>query len=123
MTMTMICTFLKTPNCVLLIMRISLTLNTSTTLILNFKTCQKKFISANYLNFFLKTRAKFYGIEMFYSLPDCPPGRLINRKTTKSNSSTEKYARDCHTLYMFTQGEKSGLNEIFDKSKASNENS
>lgn len=51
------------------------------------------------------------------TLPDCPPGRLISRRTTKSNNSSERYARDCHTLYMFTQGEKSGLNVIFDKSK------
>lgn len=36
------------------------------------------------------------------NFPDSPPGRLINRKTTKSNSSTEIYARYSHTLYMFT---------------------
>ena len=29
---------------------------------------------------------------------DCPKGNLINRKTTKSGSSAQKYARDCHTL-------------------------
>lgn len=67
-------------------------------------------------------RTKSCGIETFFTpgqktLPDCPPGRLIRRRTTKSNNSTERYARDCHTLYMFTQGEKSGLNVIFDKSK------
>lgn len=51
--------------------------------------------------------------------PECPQGKLFSRKTTKSNSSTAKYAKDCYILYMFLQGEKSCINEIFDKNKGS----
>ena len=48
---------------------------------------------------------------------DCPKGNLINRKTTKSGSSAQKYARDCHTLYLFTQGDGSNIEQVFDKQK------
>ena len=48
---------------------------------------------------------------------DCPKGNLINRKTTKSGSSEQKYARDCHTLYLFTQGDGSNIEQVFDKQK------
>ena len=50
-------------------------------------------------------------------LSDCPSGKLLNRKTTKRGSSTARYAKDCYILYMFMQGEKSSINEIFDKNK------
>lgn len=46
---------------------------------------------------------------------DCPTGNLINRKTTKASSSAEKYARDCFTLYMFINGEKHGIENVFQK--------
>lgn len=51
--------------------------------------------------------------------PEYPQGKLFSRKSTKSNSSTAKYAKDCYILYMFLQGEKSCINEIFDKNKGS----
>ena len=50
---------------------------------------------------------------------DCPRGSLINRKSTKSSPSTVKYARDCFSLYMFLQGEKFGIENIFDRNKIS----
>lgn len=51
--------------------------------------------------------------------PEYPQAKLFSRKSTKSNSSTAKYAKDCYILYMFLQGEKSCINEIFDKNKGS----
>lgn len=51
---------------------------------------------------------------------DCPTGNLINRKTTKASSSAEKYARDCFTLYMFINGEKHGIENVFEKNRTSN---
>ena len=48
---------------------------------------------------------------------DCPKSNLINRKTTKSGSSAQKYARDCHTLYFFTQDDGSNIEQMFDKQK------
>lgn len=59
----------------------------------------------------LCTRAK--------SQSDCPRGNLINRKSTKSSPSTVKYARDCFTLHMFLQGDKLGIETIFDRNKNS----
>jgi hypothetical protein len=47
----------------------------------------------------------------------CPKGNLINRKGTKNSSIAQKYAKDCHTLYMFTQGDTSGIAYVFDKQK------
>jgi hypothetical protein len=48
---------------------------------------------------------------------ECPQGNLVNRKSTKGGTSAEKYARDCFTLYMFTQSDKSGMEYVFDKTK------
>lgn len=48
---------------------------------------------------------------------ECPQGNLVNRKSTKCGTSAEKYAKDCFTLYMFTQGERSGIEYVFDKNK------
>lgn len=48
---------------------------------------------------------------------DCPNGNLISRKTTKSGSSAQKYARDCYTLHMFIQGDGTGIEHVFDKQK------
>ena len=66
-----------------------------------------------YLNFFQKSvlcsRARLQ--------TNCPKGNLINRKTIKSGSSAQKYARDCHTLYLFTQVNGSNIEQVFDKQK------
>ena len=51
------------------------------------------------------------------NLPDCPSGKLLTRKTTSGGSSISKYAKDCFILYMFQQGEKSCINDIFGKHK------
>lgn len=51
------------------------------------------------------------------SQPDCPSGKLLTRKTTSVGSSITKYAKDCFILYMFLQGEKSCINDIFGKNK------
>ena len=48
---------------------------------------------------------------------ECPKGNLISRKTTKTGSSAQKYARDCYTLHMFMHGELSGVDQVFDKQK------
>lgn len=53
------------------------------------------------------------------TLPDCPPGKLLSRKSTKGGSSITKYAKDCYILYMFLMGDKSCVSEIFDKNKSS----
>jgi hypothetical protein len=37
----------------------------------------------------------------------CPQGNLVNRKSTKGGTNAEKYARDCFTMDMFTQGDRS----------------
>ena len=47
----------------------------------------------------------------------CPVGKLTTRKTTKSGSSSTKYARDCFALYLFCNGDSSHLGDVFDKSK------
>lgn len=111
--MTVICTSLKTPNCLLLILRISMILNTSTTLILNFKTCLKKLLEL----FFWKREqssvvSKCSILTRKKTFPDCPQGRLINRKTTKSNSSTEKYTvkRLSYFVYVYTRREDKIIN-------------
>ena len=83
----------------------------------SYKTCSIVSFSTQiiiaYLNFFQKSvlcsRARLQ--------TDCPKGNLINRKTTKSGSSAQKYARDCHTLYLFTQGDGSNIEQVFDKQK------
>lgn len=46
---------------------------------------------------------------------DCPTGNLIKRKTTKASSCAEKYAKDCFSLYMFTNEDKHGIENIFEK--------
>jgi chromosome segregation ATPase len=51
------------------------------------------------------------------SISDCPKGNLMNRKSTKQSSCAERYARDCYTLNMFINGEKSGIEHVFDKHK------
>lgn len=109
-------------NCLLSRTKVYRTQNISILLIPNFRIYQKKIYVNKSLELLDDDENKFMWYRnVLYSraktLPDCPPGRLISRRTTKSNNSTERYARDCHTLYMFTQGEKSGLNVIFDKSK------
>lgn len=62
----------------------------------------------------LSTRAR--------KLEGCPDGNLINRKTTTKSTSAKKYAHDCHTLYLFLQGDKSGIDTIFDKKKSTANN-
>lgn len=52
---------------------------------------------------------------------DCPTGNLINRKTTKASFSAEKYARDCFTLYMFINGEKHSIENVFEKKNQNKE--
>ena len=51
------------------------------------------------------------------SISDCPKGNLMIRKSTKQSSCAERYARDCYTLNMFINGEKSGIKHVFDKHK------
>ena len=46
---------------------------------------------------------------------DCPKDNLVNRQATKRGSSAQKYARDCHTLYLFIQGDGSNIEQVFDK--------
>lgn len=52
---------------------------------------------------------------------ECPQGNLVNRKSTKCGTSVEKYAKDCFILYMFTQGERSGIEYVFDKNQNTNQ--
>lgn len=47
----------------------------------------------------------------------CSKGNPMNRKSTKSNSSAQKYARDYYTLHMFIQGEAIGVEQGFDIQK------
>jgi len=49
------------------------------------------------------------------SLQGCPTGKLFTRKSTTKSSSTSKYARDCYILYMFLQGDKTQIDEVFRK--------
>ncbi|KAK3087070.1 hypothetical protein FSP39_001227 [Pinctada imbricata] len=51
------------------------------------------------------------------SMEGCPQGNLINRKSTKKSTSAEKIARDCYIINSFICGDKSGIDEVFDKSK------
>jgi hypothetical protein len=52
------------------------------------------------------------------SIYDCPKGNLMIGKSTKQSSCAERYARDCHALNMFINGEKSGIEHVFDKQKS-----
>jgi hypothetical protein len=45
----------------------------------------------------------------------CPKGNLIQRKNTKTNPSSVRYAKDCFALYMFCYGDNSYVFEVFDK--------
>lgn len=45
----------------------------------------------------------------------CPKGNLIQRRTTKGNPSSVRYAKDCYALYMFCNGDTSHLTDVFDK--------
>ena len=56
---------------------------------------------------FLAGRAK--------SIQGCPLGKLITRKSTNKSTSIQKYARDCYTLYMFINGDNTGIEELFRK--------
>lgn len=51
------------------------------------------------------------------NIQGCPTGKLITRKTTKSNISSAKYARDGFALYLFCNGDSSHISDVFDKSK------
>lgn len=62
----------------------------------------------------LSTRAR--------KLEGCPSDNLINRKTTTKSKSAKTYAHNCHTLYLFLQGDKSGIDTIFDKKKSTAHN-
>lgn len=55
----------------------------------------------------LCTRAK--------TIEGCPKGNLIQRRTTKGNPSSVRYAKDCYALYMFCNGDTSHLTDVFDK--------
>lgn len=54
-------------------------------------------------------------------ISECPQGNLVNKKATKCGTSGEKYAKDCLILYLFTQGERSGIECVFDKNKNTNQ--
>ncbi|CAC5358301.1 unnamed protein product [Mytilus coruscus] len=41
--------------------------------------------------------------------------KLYNRKSTTKSTSTSKYARDCYIIYMFLQGDKTQIDEVFRK--------
>ncbi|CAG2193561.1 unnamed protein product [Mytilus edulis] len=49
------------------------------------------------------------------SIQGCPTGKLNNRKSTTKSTSTSKYARDCYIIYMFLQGDKTQIDEVFRK--------
>ncbi|CAG2225389.1 unnamed protein product [Mytilus edulis] len=49
------------------------------------------------------------------SIQGCPTGKLFNRKSTTKSTSTFKYARDCYIIYMFLQGDKTQIDEVFRK--------
>ncbi|CAC5372012.1 unnamed protein product [Mytilus coruscus] len=49
------------------------------------------------------------------SIQGCPTGKLYNRKSTTKSTSTSKYARDCYIIYMFLQGDKTQIDEVFRK--------
>ncbi|CAG2248803.1 unnamed protein product [Mytilus edulis] len=49
------------------------------------------------------------------SVQGCPTGKLYTRKSTSRSSSTLKYAKDCYILYMFINGDSSGIDEVFRK--------
>lgn len=51
---------------------------------------------------------------------DCFMGNFINRKIIKVSFSVEKYVRDCFILYMFINGEKYGIENVFEKNRISN---
>ncbi|VDI21735.1 Hypothetical predicted protein [Mytilus galloprovincialis] len=59
------------------------------------------------------------------SVQGCPTGKLYTRKGTSRSSSTLKYAKDCYILYMFINGDSSGIDEVFrkDESKSVNDQS
>lgn len=71
------------------------------------------------MNFFSENESKvLWYRSVLYSqektFPDCPQGRLINRKTTKSNSSTEKYTvkRLSYFVYVYTRREDKIINSL-----------
>ncbi|CAC5398849.1 unnamed protein product [Mytilus coruscus] len=49
------------------------------------------------------------------SIQGCPTGKLDNRKSTTKSTSTSKYAKDCYIIYMFLQGDKTQIDEVFRK--------
>ena len=49
------------------------------------------------------------------SIQGCPIGKLLNRKSTNTSSSSFKYARDCYILEMFIRGDKSQNRRSFQK--------
>lgn len=56
---------------------------------------------------FLCSRAK--------TIEGCPKGNLIQRRNTKANPSSVRYAKDCFALYIFCNGDNSHLSDVFDK--------
>lgn len=52
---------------------------------------------------------------------ECPQGNLVNIKFTKYGTSAEKFAKKYINLNMFTQGERSGIEYVFDKDNKSNQ--
>lgn len=62
----------------------------------------------------LSTRAR--------KLEGCPDSNLVNRKTTTKGTSAKKYVHGCYTLYLFLQGDKSGIDTIFNKKKSTANN-
>lgn len=49
------------------------------------------------------------------TIEGCPKGNLIQRRNTKGNPSSVRYAKDCYALYMFCNGDISHLTDVFDK--------
>jgi hypothetical protein len=48
---------------------------------------------------------------------ECPKGSLLNRKTTKHTSNIQRYTGDCYTLHTFIQGDKTDIEQVFDRQK------
>ena len=49
-------------------------------------------------------------------LEKCPNWKLTNRKRTKANTSSYKYARDCYIINQFMFGDFSEIHEVLSKS-------
>ena len=49
--------------------------------------------------------------------PGCPKGKLVTRRTTARYKSVEKYAEDCHSLYLFLHGDKTEIKDVYTKTR------